>query len=114
MLGYSYLLLTSFPQSHESICLFKKVSSIPCPGCGMGRSTWMLIHGHLSQSLFYHPLGILFNVFMLGAVMQAAIDVFRNDDKLIRFLQRKWPLWSLIVLVIVIMLVWGRNIWLDM
>nr|WP_321408359.1 DUF2752 domain-containing protein [uncultured Carboxylicivirga sp.] len=114
VLGYSYLLLTSFPDAENSICLFKRATGIPCPGCGMGRSTWSLVHGQIKESLFYHPLGIVFNLLMIIALIQAGIDIIRNDDKLLHFLKQKWPLWSVLVLVVVILLVWGRNIWLGM
>ncbi|MBS2100257.1 DUF2752 domain-containing protein [Carboxylicivirga linearis] len=114
ILGYGYLLLPSFPDAKNTICAFKKITTIPCPGCGMGRSTWSLLRGHVAQSLFYHPLGIVFNLFMIAAVLQAAIDVFKNDDKLIRILKKPWPTWGIILFVVVILLVWARNIWVGL
>ncbi len=114
ILGYGYLLFSSFPDAENTTCVFKRITTIPCPGCGMGRSTWSLMRGHVAQSLFYHPLGIVFNLFMIAAVLQATIDVFKNDDKLIRILKKPWPTWGIILFVMVILLVWVRNIWIGM
>ena len=114
ILGYGYLFFTSFPDAENSTCVFKRITTIPCPGCGMGRSTWSLMRGHVAQSLFYHPLGIIFNLFMIAAVLQAVIDVLKNDDKLIRMLKKPWPTWGIILFVVVILLVWARNIWVEM
>jgi len=114
ILGYGYLLLPSFPDAENTTCVFKRITTIPCPGCGMGRSTWSLMRGHVAQSLFYHPLGIVFNFFMITAVLQATIDVLKNDDKLIRMLKKPWPIWGIILFVMVILLVWVRNIWIGM
>lgn len=54
------------------LCIFKIMSGIPCPGCGLTRSVVLLMHGDVSGSLFFHPLGVLF---VLGAVLLAAVDL---------------------------------------
>ena len=40
-----------------SLCLFYHLTGLPCPGCGLTRSFVCLGHGHLWQSLHWHPLG---------------------------------------------------------
>lgn len=40
----------------RSICLVWFFFGIYCPGCGGTRSVTALLHGHLLQSLWYHPL----------------------------------------------------------
>lgn len=55
------------------LCIFKIMSGIPCPGCGLTRSVVLLMHGDVSGSLFFHPLGV---VFVLGAMVLAAVDLF--------------------------------------
>ena len=40
-------------------CVFKRLTGLPCPGCGMTRSLIDLAHGNLSGALELHPLGLL-------------------------------------------------------
>jgi hypothetical protein len=44
--------------SGPSFCPFKVLTGLPCPGCGLTRSTVTLLHGDLSASLYFHPLGV--------------------------------------------------------
>jgi len=40
------------------ICLFKKMGLPFCPGCGLGRSLSLLLHGDPIHSFLTHPLGL--------------------------------------------------------
>ena len=42
------------------ICMFKRIFSLPCPGCGLTRSVSSILHGDLLKSWGYHPLGFFF------------------------------------------------------
>ncbi len=49
-----------------SVCLFYTLTGLPCPGCGLTRSFVCLGHGHLRESLHWHPLGfVCYGVFLL-------------------------------------------------
>ena len=52
-----------------SVCLFRLLFGIYCPGCGGTRSVNALLHGHLLESLWYHPLvlycAVLYLCFMV-------------------------------------------------
>jgi len=37
-------------------CLLASTTGIPCPGCGMTRAVFALLHGDIHASLHYHPL----------------------------------------------------------
>lgn len=49
-----------------SACIFRSVTGIPCPGCGLLRSMVSGMHGDVAGSLGYHRLGwlTLFYVFL--------------------------------------------------
>jgi len=47
------------------ICMFKLMTGMPCPGCGLTRSVVALLHGDLTTSLHFHPLGVLFVLLVL-------------------------------------------------
>lgn len=37
-------------------CLFRTFTGLYCPGCGGTRAVSALLHGHVLQSFYYHPL----------------------------------------------------------
>ncbi|HSC88849.1 MAG TPA: DUF2752 domain-containing protein [Polyangiaceae bacterium] len=44
---------------HLTICPFAWLFARPCPGCGLTRATWDLLHGDLSGAHAHHPLILL-------------------------------------------------------
>lgn len=40
-----------------SLCLFRALSGLPCPGCGILRSLVCCGHGRWAEAAAYHPLG---------------------------------------------------------
>lgn len=40
------------------VCLFRRVFGLPCPTCGLTRSTVAAGHLRVRESVAYHPLGI--------------------------------------------------------
>ena len=61
--------LTSGP----SLCPFKVLTGLPCPGCGLTRSAVAFLHGDPSTSLFYHPLGA---PIVIAAVIIGIVDAW--------------------------------------
>lgn len=43
-----------------SVCAFKAITGIPCPGCGLTRAMAALARGELILSLHFHPFAPLF------------------------------------------------------
>lgn len=52
----------------DSSCFFWKVFGLYCPGCGGTRAVDALLHGHILQSLWYHPL-VIYTVVVFGGFM---------------------------------------------
>lgn len=40
-------------------CVFKNLTGLPCPGCGLSRSVVAAAHGDIGMSLTHHRLGLL-------------------------------------------------------
>ena len=40
------------------LCLFRRVTGLPCPSCGLTRSWQAAGHGRLLDATRYHPLGL--------------------------------------------------------
>ena len=54
-------------------CSFRRVTGIPCPGCGLSRSWVAAVRGDLSRSVQHHGLGwMLLTYAMLQALRHAA------------------------------------------
>jgi hypothetical protein len=45
--------------AHVALCPFKAMGLPYCPGCGLGRSISLALHGEFNLSLKMHPFGIL-------------------------------------------------------
>jgi hypothetical protein len=50
------------------LCWFRRLSGLPCPGCGLTRSLLALTQGDLRRSVAFHPFGPL----VLGWALAAA------------------------------------------
>jgi hypothetical protein len=55
----SWLALINPYESHFSFCLFSLLGFDWCPGCGIGHSMSMLLHGNLAASFDKHSFGLV-------------------------------------------------------
>ena len=53
-----------FHISLPGTCVFRSVTGIPCPGCGLARSVVTAMHGEVVKSLEYHRLGFVILVYV--------------------------------------------------
>ncbi|MGE3270510.1 MAG: DUF2752 domain-containing protein [Chloroflexota bacterium] len=60
---------TAWVENGPPLCLFRLSTGMPCPGCGLTRSVVSLMHGDLSASAYYHPLGMVFVLLVLVLVV---------------------------------------------
>ena len=68
-LGYSWLLFLKLTPVKNSgldltVCVFKRVTSLPCPSCGTTRAVSHLFNGEIMKSLYLNPFGIIVGVIM--------------------------------------------------
>jgi len=56
------------------VCLFRFLTGMPCPGCGLTRSFCALLHGELGAAWTFNPFGYLF---VAGALFLFAGPLFR-------------------------------------
>lgn len=45
-------------ESHFTLCPLQLAGFVDCPGCGLGRSMILLLHGRIGDSMDMHPLGM--------------------------------------------------------
>lgn len=57
-------------------CLFHSLTGYYCPGCGGTRAVTSLLHGHVLESLYYHP-------FVVYAAAVCAVFMVTNTIELV-------------------------------
>ncbi len=40
-------------------CVFRRVTGLECPGCGMTRATYALLHGDVKKAFGFNPVGMV-------------------------------------------------------
>jgi hypothetical protein len=88
------------------VCVFREVTGLPCPGCGMTRAVSALCRGELQQSVAWHPFapGIALSVLVifLAAVLPARPRFYMIEA--VESIERRT---GLVALFVAAMLVWG-------
>ncbi|MCF8342397.1 MAG: DUF2752 domain-containing protein [Chitinophagaceae bacterium] len=51
--------LFASPFGNTDLCMLRQLFDIPCPGCGMTRSFYYLLHADIDKCLYYNRSGIL-------------------------------------------------------
>lgn len=117
--GYIWLFLNYQRSVSDSIepgvCLFKRLTGIPCPSCGSTRSVLSLLKGDFIGALISNPFGLIILSILILAPLWILYDIVLQKDSLLQvynrteiFLRRKWIALPLILLVI---LNWIWNIY---
>jgi len=69
-LGCAVIWLSVSQNRPVELCLFKWLTHIPCPTCGITRGTWHLVHGRIIQGWMCNPL-----MFSIGMVVTVVIGM---------------------------------------
>ena len=59
------------------VCIFKLLTSLDCPGCGLTRALILAVHGHFLDSYYMHIWGIPLTIF-LGIQVPYRLFRYRN------------------------------------
>jgi hypothetical protein len=62
VLGFSFLVTAD---ESVTVCPFKLVTGMPCPGCGLGHSFICISHGNLSEAVQHHLLGPVVYLYLI-------------------------------------------------
>ncbi len=116
--GYIWLMLTyhrTFSLALEpGVCLFKRVTGVPCPSCGSTRSVLSILKGDFLAGILLNPFGIIIVLILLVFPVWIIYDVLSRRDTLFNaynrtelFLKRKW---IAIPAILLVLLNWIWNI----
>ena len=78
----------SFTGHSFTICLFKKLTGLPCPSCGSTRAITILFRGGLLQSLYINPVGLVMLVVSMTTSIWLTLDLLMSRSALYRFYLR--------------------------
>jgi hypothetical protein len=109
--GYIWLFINyqrSITENFEpGLCLFKRVTGIPCPSCGSTRSVLSILKGDFVEALLWNPFGLIIMAILVLAPLWIIYDIVFHKDSFFQvynhteiFLRRKWIAVPLILMVI--------------
>ena len=79
-----YFAFSPLPNAnHFTICPLSLAGFQHCPGCGLGRSIIMLLHGHISESIANHPLGTLAITLLISRVVVVFMNFSRFQKQIV-------------------------------
>jgi hypothetical protein len=78
LLGAAALTDPTRPLPFE-VCVFHRLTGLPCPTCGMTRAVCHAVHGHWAQSVAWHPAGLILAAGLAGWMLWAAAEASRGQ-----------------------------------
>lgn len=90
--GAAFLLSPDHIEDGPVICPFRRLTGLPCPGCGLTRSWVYLAHGQWRDAIVAHPFGLVavaLTVALVAAVVLARARGHAPPD-LDRLVRRPW------------------------
>lgn len=89
-------------------CMFRKLTGIECPGCGMTRAAHALLNGRISDAFAFNPVGIILLPLAMLAIGIEVIAWVREKPLPFRIPTGRWG--SSIAAVLLIVWWIGRNL----
>ncbi|RYZ47850.1 MAG: DUF2752 domain-containing protein [Sphingobacteriales bacterium] len=114
--GYAWLWY-SYPAGHTRHaipgCLFRNVTGIPCPACGITRALLCLMQGEVKQALYTNPLAFAAALFLIITPLWCIADLLLRRVSLAKqyfraehFLQKR-PVAMISIVLIIINWIWN-------
>lgn len=91
-------------------CPFKKITGIPCPGCGGVRSAVALFHGDIAGAFQYNFLAPFAVLFLAASCIWLLYDISKDKNTFREFLSIKWSRAITIPTIILVTANWIYNI----
>tara|TARA_B100000795_G_scaffold81356_2_gene58639 strand:+ start:29372 stop:29788 length:417 start_codon:yes stop_codon:yes gene_type:complete len=122
IVGYSWVFYSSTVMqtsgSALEVCIFKKITSLPCPSCGATRSVSSILKGDFIQGIITNPMGLVISVIMLITPVWLIGDLFTEKETLHQFYLRVEKVLNkkivFIPLIILILCNWVWNIYKNL
>jgi hypothetical protein len=89
-------------------CLFRKMTDLECPGCGMTRATHALLHGNISEAFQFNPVGLILLPIALIALGIELLGWVRGKPMPCQIRSGRWGA-TIVAVVVIGWFVW-RNV----
>jgi hypothetical protein len=91
LVGYIWLGINFF--DHEghadfTVCIFKSITGVPCPSCGITRSVLQILHGNWIDAILINPLGLMVIVILVTIPIWIAADFYLKNASLVYVFKR--------------------------
>lgn len=60
--GAAFLYLHNPFEQPLTVCVFRLLTGLLCPGCGMTRAAYLILHGHIPEGLAMNPFVLMLPV----------------------------------------------------
>lgn len=67
-------------ETDQSLCPFKMLTGMPCPGCGITKSMVYFYEGNLLKSISYHILGPVVIGFAVVAIVVLTVELITKKE----------------------------------
>ncbi|MFQ3213210.1 MAG: hypothetical protein ACJAT1_001000 [Marivirga sp.] len=110
ILGYSWVVFHFVGDSHPDFtpCMFKSITSIPCPACGTSRSVFLIAEGAFTKAVQMNPLGylvvsglVILPFWLLHDLLSKKDTLFYATENFNKLAKQKPVLFTIFTLVIV-------------
>lgn len=106
LLIITILFIVLFVLRTEVPCMFKSILGISCPGCGMTRAIGEIFKLNLLEAIKYNIFSVFMFVFILLSCVFILIDIFKNSNKYLTFINKTLnKYWYIFILILVVMFI---------
>ena len=92
--------------SDEGLCMFKRITGIPCAGCGMTRAFLELYKLNIAAAFSYNLLAL---PLLIAFIILAALFVIKRE-MFFKIFKIKLPIWGNILLAVILIANWIVNL----
>ena len=121
--GYSWIILNFFHSSSNTkvefnVCLFKRITTIPCPSCGITRSVLSIINLDFASAIYFNPLGIIVIPALLILPFWIAFDILTQKQTIfssyLKFEEVLKNKKKAILAMLIVLIIWLSNIYKNL
>ncbi len=112
---YVYVIIKGLPSATTTgtVCIFKNITTIPCPGCGTTRGVRYLLHGYFERAFMLNPLSYFTVLISIILPFWMLRDVIRQSPSLLEVLKKKMSNYVIFLIIIITIANWIWNIYKD-